>query len=222
MSDAPKPAVTLHYLNKSRSLRILWLLEEMGIPYELKKYQRTPEMLAPPELKQAHPMGKAPVLQDGSVTLIESSAIVEYLIHKYGPQFKPSDDNYAETIMFAHLAEASLGCTVSNKIIWKVIPSRVPFFIRPFISIVSNKIIAMRLDPELTTLLQMVEDQLVKNDGKEFLVGDHLTAADVMIVFTFDVTPEFLPELGPKTKAYIERMKARPAFKAAYEKGEGQ
>ncbi|KAH7103632.1 glutathione S-transferase-like protein [Auriculariales sp. MPI-PUGE-AT-0066] len=164
----------------SRSIRILWLLEEIGVQYEVKKYKRTAKFLAPPELKQVHCRARAPVLQDGSHIIIESSAIVEYLISKYG----------------------SLASSVSQKVIWSMVPSRTPFLIRPVISL---------------ELINTIEEQLSQNEkqGKgEFLCGDHLTGSDFIVVYTFIETASFLPPLGPKTRAYAELIKARPAFQS--------
>ncbi|KZV81419.1 glutathione S-transferase [Exidia glandulosa HHB12029] len=212
--------LVLHHLNVSRSFRVLWLLEELGLKYEIKNYTRTPELAAPPELKNAHPLGKAPVLQDGDITLTESGAIVEYLIHKYGPQFQCPEEHYVDNLYFTHLAESTLGPTGSSKLIWQILPGRVPFFIRPIISAVGQRLIGLRLDPELTTLADLIEKQLTKSTS-EFLVAEHLTSADFMIFWCIAFFEERMPtgSVGPKTKEYIQRMQERPAFKSAVEKG---
>ncbi|KZV99548.1 thioredoxin-like protein [Exidia glandulosa HHB12029] len=210
--------LVLHHLNVSRSFRVLWLLEELGLKYEIKNYTRTKEHAAPPELKKVHPLGKAPVLQDGDITLAESGAIVEYLIHKYGPQFQCPEEHYVDNVYFTHLAESTLGPTGSTKFIWQLLPSRVPVLVRPVISAVGQKFISMRIDPELETLADLIEQQLTKSTSG-FLVAEHLTSADFMILWLVAFFEDRMPSTGPKTKAYIQRMQERPAFKSAVEKG---
>ncbi|EJD54777.1 glutathione S-transferase-like protein [Auricularia subglabra TFB-10046 SS5] len=212
------PTLVLHHLSASRSFRILWLLEELNVPYEIKKYTRVEGLFAPEELKKVSPLGKAPILQDGDVTLAESGAIVEYLIHKYGPQFNCPEEHYVQNVYFTHLAESTLGPTGSTKITWQVLPTKVPFVVRPILNAVKTKFLSARIDPELQTLTTIVEDQLAKAPA-EFFVADRLTSADFMMHWCLAFFEDRLPALGPKTKAYVARMKERPAYKSAVEKG---
>ncbi|EJU03396.1 thioredoxin-like protein [Dacryopinax primogenitus] len=116
--------LVLHHLNNSRSQRILWLLEELGVPYEIKSYHRLPSMQAPPELKAIHPLGKSPVMQDGDVNLAESGAIIEYLIKKYGKgRFDPGEDGWVDNLYYTHYAEGSLQPIIVMSLIFSILPA---------------------------------------------------------------------------------------------------
>ncbi|KAI0360528.1 thioredoxin-like protein [Trametes cingulata] len=151
------PKVIVHHLNNSRSQRILWLLEELEVPYEVKKYQRASDQTAPPELKAVNPLGNAPVITDGSLNLAESGAIVEYIIQKYGNgRAQPPESGKIDNIYFTHYSEASLMPMLVNKIIFRVIAQKSPFFLRPVLSGVFNTVSAKMLDPRLKTHAEMV------------------------------------------------------------------
>ncbi|KAG8750585.1 hypothetical protein FRC12_012816, partial [Ceratobasidium sp. 428] len=155
MTESQK--IIVHHLNNSRSQRILWLLEELEVPYEIKRYERTEDMLAPKELRDVHPLGLSPVITDGEIVLAESGAIVgafpsswngndstkahlillEYLIGKYGAgRFNPPESGYVDNLYFTHYTEGTLMPLFVNRIIFTVAPQRAPFFIRPVMNLI--------------------------------------------------------------------------------------
>ncbi|KAI0047694.1 thioredoxin-like protein [Auriscalpium vulgare] len=217
MSQTP---VIVHHLNNSRSQRILWLLEELEVPYELKTYQRTPEQLAPKELLEVHPLGKSPVITDGDVTLAESGAIVDYLIEKYGQgKIAPTGEAKLTDLYFRHFAEGSFGPLVSNRYIYSLVPERSPFFLRPILRSVFSSLDAKLIDKPLTAALNFIEATFAKN-GNWLAGGAEPTGADYMMSFTLEALAARRPEgLGPLTKAWVERIHARPAYKRGLEKG---
>ncbi|KAI0372103.1 thioredoxin-like protein [Pilatotrama ljubarskyi] len=214
------PKLIVHHLNNSRSQRILWLLEELEVPYEVKKYQRTSDQTAPPELKAVNPLGTAPVITDGSLNLAESGAIVEYIIQKYGGgRAQPPESGKIDNLYFTHYAEASLMPMLVNKLIFRIIPQKAPFFLRPVLNSVFNTVSAKLLDPRLKIHAEMIEKHLSKVD-QFFAGGNEPTSADYMMIFCLEAWSNRGGEvLGPKTKAYMERIHARPAYQRALEKG---
>lgn len=219
-NGASAPVVTVHHLNRSRSQRILWLLEELEAPYEIKHYERTPMQLAPKELLNVHPLGKSPVITDGDVTLAESGAIVEYIISKYGKgKAQPTKAGELDNLYFVHYSEGTLMPLVVNKYIFKLIPDHSPFFLRPLLRPVFAAIDQRRLAPEMKKNLEYVEAHLAKA-GKWFAGGEEPTAADYMMEFPLDRLLLHLPDLlGPKTKEWVARVHERPAYKRALDKG---
>jgi glutathione S-transferase len=201
--------LTLHQLNDSRSQRILWLLEEIGAPYELKRYQRDAvTRLAPPELEAVHPLGKSPVITDGDLTLAESGAIVDYLLRRYGAAsgLRPAEgtrdfEAYQEWL---HYAEGS---------------AMLPLMLQLYVGRLKDAAAPLqpRIDSEIANHLGYVESAL---QGREYFVGDSLTGADIMMSFVAEVSGSF-GKLGPypALAAWIGRMHARPAFRRSVEKG---
>jgi glutathione S-transferase len=200
--------LTLHHLNDSRSQRILWLLEELGVPYELKHYQRDAKTrLAPPELTAIHPLGKSPVLSDGDLKLAESGAIVDYVIRKYGsgkmmPQAgTPDYEAYNEWL---HYAEGS---------------AMLPLMLNLYVSRLkeAGAPLRPRIDSEIANHLGYVDGAL---KGREFFIGDTLTGADIQMSFVGEMADIF-EKLGsfPNLAAWLKRMHERPAFKRSVEKG---
>jgi glutathione S-transferase len=200
--------LTLHHLNDSRSQRILWLLEELGVPYELKHYQRDAKTrLAPPELTAIHPLGKSPVLSDGGLKLAESGAIVDYLIRKYGngkmmPQVgTPDYEAYNEWL---HYAEGS---------------AMLPLMLNLYVSRLkeAGAPLQPRIDSEIANHLGYVDGAL---KGREFFIGKTLTGADIQMSFVGEMADIF-EKLGPfpNLAAWLKRMHERPAFKRSVEKG---
>ncbi|CAL1709056.1 unnamed protein product [Somion occarium] len=219
--SAPSSTLVVHHLNDSRSQRILWLLEELDVPYELKKYQRMPDMTAPKELTAVHPLGYAPVITDGDITLAESGAIVEYIINKYGggkanlPEAGKIDDLY-----YAHYAEGSLMPMLVNKLVYNIVPQRSPFILRPLVKIVFSTLQTKMLDPRLEKHAAFIEQHLSKDNRQWFAGGDGPTAADYQMSFPLETWCHRFPEvLGPNTKEYVKRIHQRPAYKKALEKG---
>jgi len=200
--------ITLHHLNDSRSQRILWLLEELGTPYEMKFYQRDARTrLAPPELEAIHPLGKSPVITDGDLKIAESGAIVDYLIRTYGngkmmPKAgTPQYENYNEWL---HYAEGS---------------AMLPLMLNLYVSRLkeAGSPLHPRIDSEIANHLGYADRAL---KGREFFVGQSLTGADIQMSFVGEMA-EVFDRLGPfsNLRAWIARMHARPAFQRSVEKG---
>src|SRR6478609_4298862 len=144
--------LTVHHLNNSRSQRVLWLLKELGVPYEVKRYQRQPNMLAPKELRAIHPLGKSPVITDGGNTVAESGAIVEYIVKTYGNGRLIPPDDTPERLRYTywlHYAEGSAMTPLLLKLIFSLLPKRAPFLIRPIVNAVSAKALATLVTPQL-------------------------------------------------------------------------
>jgi glutathione S-transferase len=196
----------VHHLNNSRSQRILWLLEELGTPYEIVKYQRmAPIPLAPPELKQVHPLGKSPVITDGQKTIAESGAIIEYLIDKYGQgRFKPAPgtDDYWRYVEWMHYAEGS---------------AMFPLLMALFMGFLGDAGAPLQahIDMQITDHLGYMEKGL---EGRNFFVGNGLTGADFQLLFVLEAAGARLTAY-PGLAAYRDRMHARPAYQRGIEKG---
>jgi glutathione S-transferase len=196
----------IHHLNNSRSQRILWLLEELGVPYEIVKYQRgTPVPFAPPELKAVHPLGKSPVLEDGKRVIAESGAEVEYIIDTYGKgKMKPKagSDEYWRYIEWMHYAEGS---------------AMLPLLLALYTAMLGDAAAALkpRVDSEIANNLAYMEGAM---KGHEFFVGNDLTGADIQLLFPLEAAGARL-EPYPELMKYRARMQARPAYKRGIEKG---
>jgi len=216
----PSTAVTVHHLNNSRSQRLLWLLEELEIPYEIKKYERNEEMRAPQTLKNVHPLGKSPIITDGDVTLAESGAIIEYLLSKYGRKFRPTEAGKIDDLYFTHYSEGTLMPILVNSLIFSIIPQRSPALIRPLLKPVFANIVKRLLNPELKNNCDMLEAHLAKSQTGWLAGGDHPTAADFMMVFPAELLNTRGGEfIGPRVKEYVQRIHDRPAYKRALDKG---
>jgi len=198
--------VTVHHLNNSRSQRILWLLEELGTPYEIVKYQRMqPIPLAPPELQKVHPLGKSPVITDGKKTIAESGAIVEYLIDTYGNgRLKPKagTDDYWKYVEWMHYAEGS---------------AMLPFLLALYCGLLGDAAapLQFRVDGEIGNNLSYMAQRLGE---RPFFVGNDLTGADVQLLFVLEAAGSRL-EPYPTLVAYRDRMHARPAYHRGIDKG---
>jgi glutathione S-transferase len=198
--------LTLHHLNNSRSQRILWLLEELGTPYEIKKYQRMEGIpLAPPELKAVNPLGKSPVITDGDKTIAESGAIVEYILDHYGNgrmRPKPGTDDYWKYVEWMHFAEGS---------------AMTPLLLALYTSLLGDAASPLqpRVDSEIANHLSYIEAGL---GDREFFVGNELTGADIQLLFILEAAGSRLAPY-PRLIAYRDRMHARPAYKRGIEKG---
>lgn len=200
--------IVVHHLNDSRSQRILWLLEELGLPYELRKHQRDGKTrLAPPELKAVSPLGKSPVVTDGAKRVIESGAIVDYLIRRHGGgrlQPDPASDAYDEYVQWLHYAEGS---------------AMLPLMLHLYVSRLgeAGAPLAPRIESELANHLGYIDASL---KGREYLVGDGLTGADIQVSFVGELAGQFGKRAAyPDLDAWVRRLHGRPAYKAALEKG---
>ena len=177
--------IVVHHLNNSRSQRILWLLEELGLEYEVKRYERDPKtMLAPPELKAIHPLGKSPVITDGELTLAESGAIIEYLVDKYGQGRLAPAAGSVERLRFTywlHYAEGSAMSPLLLKLVFnKVESSPMPFFVKPFAKGIARKVKGSFVEPQIVQHLDYLNGELAATG---WFAGDAFSAADVQMSF---------------------------------------
>lgn len=214
--------ITVHYLNNSRAHRILWLLEELGQPYEVKTYKRGADMRAPESLKAVHPLGKSPVITDGDLTLAESGAITEYLLETYnGDALVPARGTPAHLSYryWLHYAEGSAMPLLQTKFIFNILPERVPFFIRPFAKLISKGASDNLLDPQIRDHVATWERQLSKEG---WFAGADFTAADIMMSFPVEVGVERIGygTAAPVIDVYLAKIRARPAYQRAQEKAE--
>lgn len=208
--------LTLHHLEKSRSHRILWMLELLGLDYQIKFYQRAPGvLLAPPELKQIHPLGKSPVITDGELVVAESGAIIEYLLQRYGEgRFQPAADDlqgWVDYRYWLHYAEGSLMPVLLMKLVFTQIAKRpMPFFVKPVAKGISSKVLETFVQPNLDTHLGFIEQHLKQH---QWFAGDQLTAADVQMSFPM-LALAARSDLSayPAIQAYNQRLQADPAW----------
>ncbi|KAF9069459.1 thioredoxin-like protein [Rhodocollybia butyracea] len=212
--------LTVHHLNDSRSQRILWLLEELEVPYEIKKYQRLPTLLAPPELLAVSSLGKAPVITDGEVNLAESGAIIEYIMRKYGKGklAQPEEGTQAalDDLYYLHYAEGTLMPIFVLGFICNIVPERAPWFMRWFLNMIFGQLRAQIVEPEVKKNINMIESHLSKRDW--LAGGSEPTSADFLMSYPMEIA-DLYKLGGPVTHAYVKRMQARPAYKRALERG---
>ncbi|RFU48473.1 glutathione S-transferase [Paraburkholderia sp. DHOC27] len=215
--------LTVHHLNNSRSQRVLWLLEELGVPYELKRYERDPKtMLAPPELRAVHPLGKSPVITDDGLTIAESGAIIEYLVDRYGEgRFAPAPGT-PERLRYTywlHYAEGSAMPPLLLKLVALRIGSApMPFFAKPIARKIASTLQDSFVDPQLKLHLGYINDAL-KPTG--WFVGDQFSAADIQMSFPLEAATARggRNDQIPAINGFLERIHARPAYQRALERG---
>ncbi len=218
------PMLTVHHLNNSRSQRILWLLEELGVSYEIQRYQRDAKsMLAPPELLRVHPLGKSPVLTDDDVTVAESGAIIEYLLEKYGAGRlvpPPGTEARRRFTYWLHFAEGSAMPPLLLKLIFDRIGSGqgMPFFAKPIGRAIATKVKALMIEPNLKRQLDYMESELGRS---EWFAGDQFSAADIQMSFPVEAAAmrAGLDATRPRLMAFLNKIHARPAFRRALERG---
>jgi len=216
--------ITVHHLNNSRSQRVLWLLEELEIPYEIVHYQRDPKtMLAPPSLRAVHPLGKSPVVTtDDGLTLTESGAIVETVIERFGHGRLAPAAGSPEALRYRywlHYAEGSAMPPLLMKLVFdRIEKSKMPFFAKPIARSIAAKAKAGFVTPNLTSHLDFMEGELGKS---EWFAGDAFTGADIQMSFPVEAaaTRGGLDASRPRLMAYLQRIHARPAYQRALERG---
>jgi glutathione S-transferase len=212
--------ITLHHLENSRSHRIVWLLEELGVAYEIRHYKRDPmTKLAPPELLGIHPLGKSPVITDGDLTLAESGAIVEYLVDRYGKGALIPAQGSPERLRYTywlHFAEGTAMPPLLMKLVFNRIENGpMPFFARPIARGIARKVKQGFIDPNLERITAYIENELARGD---WFAGDAFTAADIQMSFPVEAA---VARVGsrPRMVRFLDRVHARPAYQRALEKG---
>jgi glutathione S-transferase len=215
--------ITVHHLNNSRSQRILWLLEELGLPYEIVRYERDPKtMLAPKSLRAIHPLGKSPIVVDGDITVVESGAIVEYLVDRYGEgRLKPTAGtaDARRYTYFLHYAEGSAMPPLLLKLVFiRMETAPVPFFAKPIARLMAKGAQKTFIDPQLTLHLDYLENEL---GASGWFAGDDFTAADIQMSFPLEAAASRggLDASRPRLTGFLERIHARPAYQAALKRG---
>ncbi len=215
--------ITVHHLNHSRSQRVLWLLEELELPYELVKYERDPRtLLAPKSLEAIHPLGKSPVITDGDATIAESGAILEYLIEAYGKgRFAPPAGTQAhhDYRYFLHYAEGSLMPYLLLKLVThRLKQAKVPFFVKPVAKKIADKLAGDFVDPNLRRHIAFLGAHLGKH---RWFAGDELTAADIQMSYPVEALVARGADLDPPPALaeFVQRCKDRPAFQRALARG---
>ncbi|RKF51082.1 glutathione S-transferase family protein [Paraburkholderia fungorum] len=213
----------VHHLNNSRSQRVLWLLEELGVPYEIKRYERDPKtMLAPPELRAIHPLGKSPVIVDDGQTIAESGAIIEYLVDKYGQgRFAPAAGT-PERLRYTywmHYAEGSAMPPLLLKLVaLRIAGAPMPFFAKPIARKIAATLQSSFIDPQLKLHLGYINKELSTSG---WFVGNDFSAADVQMSFPLEAATARGGMEGqiPAVVDFLKRVHARPAYQRALERG---
>ena len=215
--------ITVHHLNHSRSHRVLWLLEELELPYELKRYARDPKtMLAPAELKAVHPLGKSPVITDDELTLAESAAILEYLLERYGNgRLAPESGTpeFRRMRYWMHYAEGSAMPPLLLKLVFdRVANGPMPFLVRPVARAIAKGAQRAFIGPQLKTHLDYMEAELEKST---WFAGDTFSVADIQMSFPIEAAHARagLDESRPRLMEYLHLIRQRPAYQSAVERG---
>ncbi len=215
--------ITVHHLEHSRSQRVLWLLEELGLPYDIKHYKRDPKTsLAPPELKRVHPLGKSPVITDGKHTVAESGAIIEYLVERHGNGRlapPPGSDDRLRWTYWLHFAEGSaMPPLLLTLILDKIRNAPLPFFAKPIARGIAAKVMDGFVKPNLKSQLDFMEAELTR---QPWFAGGEFSAADVQMSFPLEAAAQRagLDASRPKLMDFLKRIHARPAYRRALERG---
>ena len=215
--------VTVHHLNNSRSQRVLWLLEELGLDYNVVRYQRNAEtMLAPPSLRKAHPLGKSPVVVDGENTLAESGAILEYLVERYDSARKfapsPGTPEQLRYRYWMHYAEGSAMPPLLMSLVFSRIKrAPMPFFARPVARGIADKVMKSFVGPQVKLHLDYMEGELGKS---RWFAGDDFSAADIQMSFPVEAaSARYGSDDKPNLRAFLQRIHGRPAYQKALEQG---
>jgi len=214
--------LTVHHLNNSRSQRVLWLLEELGVPYEIVRYERDPQtMLAPPELKAIHPLGKSPVVTEDGEAIAETGAIVEYVLERYGQgRLAPAPGTPAARRLkyWLHYAEGSAMPPLLLKLVFTRLPTNAPVLVRPIVRGIAGRAQTSFIDPQLVAHFDYWEGELEK---AEWFAGDDFTAADIMMSFPLEAAADRggVRVGRPKVAAFLKKIHVRPAYRKALERG---
>jgi len=214
--------ITVHHLNNSRSQRVLWLLEELELPYEIVRYQRSANMLAPPELRAIHPLGKSPVVTEDGRVVAESGAIIEYLLETRGANAglrpAPGTPEARRFTHWLHFAEGSAMPPLVMKLVFQKVKSApMPFFVKPIARGIAEKVLSTFIDPNLKRQIAFMEAELAHGP---WFAGAAFSAADIQMSFPVEAaaTRSGAGTL-PNVKLFLDRIHERPAYRRAIEKG---
>jgi glutathione S-transferase len=197
--------ITIYHLSTSRSERVIWLMEELGLQYNLERFAREPNMMAPPALREIHPLGKSPTIRDGDTVLVESGAILEYIIHRHGQgriAVPVNSPDYPRYLQWMHFAE---GSAMTQLLLNLFLGGMIPGVDQ------SSPMVAMMKD-RTTSMLRYIDDELRE---RSWFAGESFTAADIMMTYPYGIVTSFLkPDMAqyPNTKAYLDRIGQRPAY----------
>lgn len=214
--------ITVHHLENSRSQRVLWLLEELGVSYDVKRYERDKTTsLAPPELKAVHPLGKSPVIDDDGLVIAETGAIIEYLVERYGegrlipPAGSPEKLRYT---YWLHFAEGSAMTQLILRLFFtRIKEAKMPFFAKPIASGIADRVLDSYVDPNIASQLAFIESELGKS---KWLAGEEFSAADIQMSFPLEAAAARAGLEGfPRIVAYLKMIHSRPAYARALERG---
>ncbi len=215
--------IVVHHLDRSRSQRVLWLLEELGLPYDVRFYERDSQtLLAPPELRQIHPLGKSPVITDGELALAESGAILEYLVQRYGEgALRPAPGTPAAVryLYWMHYAEGSLMPPLLMKLVFdRIQKAKMPFFAKPIARSIAQKALAGFVAPQIDAHLDFLENELT---AAPWFTGEDFTAADIQLSFPLEAARVRggLDRTRPRLMDFLERIHQRPAYARALDRG---
>lgn len=209
--------LTLHHLEKSRSFRIIWALEELEVEYQIQHYKRLPNYAAPPELKRIHPLGKSPVVTDDNLVIAESAAILDYLADRFDTQhqFKPSQNkDLTQYNYWMHYAEGSLMPLLVMTLVLSFVPPRVPFVVRPIANKILDGVTNEFIQPRLEEHVKFLEQHLAKHE----YFGSSFSFADIQMSFPLIAIDERLNAKYPNIHAFVKRIKQRPAYQRAFKK----
>ena len=215
--------IIVHHLNNSRSQRVLWLLEELGLEYEIKRYERDPKtLLAPPSLREVHPLGKSPVITDGGLTVAESGAIIEYLVDRYGNGRLAPASGTADRLRYTywmHYAEGSAMPPLLLKLVFDRIENGpLPFLVRPVAKVIAQRAKRSFIEPQIQRHLDYLEGEIGRY---KWFAGKSFSAADIQMSFPLEAAAARggLSATRPKLMDFLDRIHKRPAYKRALERG---
>ena len=215
--------IVVHHLENSRSQRVLWLLEELALPYRIERYARDPKtLLAPPALRRVHQLGKSPVIEDDGLVLAESGAIIDYLAQRHGAVQRlvpsPESPDRLRYTYWLHYAEGSMMPPLLMQLVFSRLPKNpMPFFARPIVRALAGKVQSTFLGPQIALHLDHVERELERTG---WFAGTHFSAADIQMSFPLEAAAARADlSSRPRIRNFLDRIHARPAYRAALEKG---